>query len=384
MNDGAIGQQASREVIIIGDVGTYEAYRAAVDGALRAALAGREGMLYDLLRYHLGWVDEQGNAAAGAQVRLHYPGALALAAAEAVSGEYRRGVTAAASVELAYNFVLVHNEVQAGGIDRADNRPSIWWVWGPSQAINAGDGLHALARAALMGLSEEGLLTAAETLEALGTLDEACLALCEGQYLDLTYQEQLLVSESDYMDMAGRKSGSLAGAAARLGAVCGGADGDTAGILAQWGAKLGVARQLGQDIAELWGPAEDGFSASNALNKKKSLPLIRALQAASPAVKRELGAIYMKRVLEPEDGRRIVAILDETGAREYAAGKASELAAAASELVSGLTSGAGGPLRRPQALAMAAGWMRSGGMDVGQGDVDAGQGQGNASQGGAV
>ena len=344
-------------------------------------------MLYDLLRYHLGWVDEQGNAAAGAQVRLHYPGALALAAVEAVGGDYRRGVTAAASVELAYNFVLVHNEVQAGGIDRTDNRPSIWWVWGPSQAINAGDGLHALARATLMGLADEGLLTAAQTLDALGTLDEACLALCEGQYLDLTYQEQLLVSEADYMDMAGRKSGALAGAAARLGAQAGGADSDTAGILRQWGAKLGVARQLRQDIAELWGPAGDGFSASNALNKKKSLPLIRALQVASPAVKRELGAIYMKRVLEPEDGRRIVAILDETGARDYAAGKASELAAAASGLVSELAAGAGDRLRRPQALATAAGWMRSGGtdaggMDAGQGDADAGQG--DDGQGGAV
>lgn len=329
---------------------------------MRAAFAGREGMLYDLLRYHLGWVDEQGNAAAGARARLHYPGALALAAAEAVGGDYRRGVTAAAAVELAYNFVLAHNEVQAWGIDRSDDRPSIWWVWGPSQAINAGDGLHALARAALMGLSEEGLLTAEETLAALGTLDQACLALCEGQYLDLTYQEQLLVSEADYMDMVGRKSGALAGAAAQLGALAGGADGDTAGILRQWGEKLGIGRQLRQDIAELWGPAGDGFSASNALNKKKSLPLIRALQAAAPGAKRELGAIYMKRVLEPEDARRIVAILDETGAGEYAAGKAEELAAAASELVDGVV----GRLRRPEALAAAAGWLWSGGMDAGQ------------------
>ena len=323
-----------------------------MDAELRAAFDGRQGMLYDLLRYHLGWVDERGNPADAALTPLHHCGVMALAAADAVSGGHQPAIAAAAAVELAYNFVLVHNDVQAGRIDQRDDRPSIWWVWGPSQAINAGDGLHALARAALMRLSDVGI-PSDTVLAALRSLDQACLTLCEGQYMDLTYQDQLMVSEADYMDMIGRKSGALAGCAAQLGALAAGAPADTAAALRQWGENLGTARQIRADIADLWGISGDGFTPSNVLNKKKSLPLIHALQHSATAARRELGGIYMKRVLEPTTPPRIVAILDAAGSREYAAGKAARLLDDAASAVSS----AGIRLQQPQSLRQAAEWV---------------------------
>ncbi|MCY3692076.1 MAG: polyprenyl synthetase family protein [Chloroflexota bacterium] len=334
---------------------TYDSYRAVVDADLRAAFADRQGMLYDLLRYHLGWVDERGNPAADTPTRLHHCGVLSLAAADAVAGDHVPAAPAASAVELAYNFVLVHNDVQAGRIDQNDTRPSIWWVWGPSQAINAGDGLHALARSALMRLSDGGI-PAGTVLEALRSLDRACLTLCEGQYMDLTYQDQLMVSESDYLDMIRRKSGALAGCSARIGALAAGADDETAGALYDWGEKLGMALQVRNDITDLWGEQGDGFTASNVLNKKKSLPLIHALHHAPTTAKRELGGIYMKRVLEPSDSARIVAILDDAGSRPYAEGYVERLlgdahAAASSESVQ---------LQRPEALQQATEWIIGG------------------------
>ena len=95
--------------------------------------------------------------------------------------------------------------------------------WGPSQAINAGDGLHALARSAIMRLSETTLNTDV-TLQAIKSLDEACLSFCEGQYMDLTFQDQLLVTEGDYFSMVGKKSGALPACGGTLGAMCAGAD----------------------------------------------------------------------------------------------------------------------------------------------------------------
>jgi geranylgeranyl diphosphate synthase type I len=313
---------------------TYDAYRHAVDAELRSTFAEREGMLYDILRYHLGWVDERGNPTDATPTPIHLCGILTLGAAQAVAGDCRPAVPAAASVELVYNFVLVHNDVQAGRVDQTSNRPSIWWVWGPSQAINAGDGLHALARSVLMRLSDAGV--AAETvLAALSALDRACLTLCEGQYMDLTYQDQLMVSEADYMDMIDRKSGALAGCSARLGALSCGAQPATADALEQWGTKLGMARQVRDDIYDLWGRSGDGFTPANILNKKKSLPLIHALHHTDTAAKRELGGIYMKRVLEPGDAPRIVSILDEAGSREYSNEKIDQLLRQAREAVTG-------------------------------------------------
>ena len=315
-------------------MGTYDGYRSGVHAELRSAFDGRQGMLYDLLRYHLGWVDERGNPADDALTPLHHCGVLTMASADAVSGAHRQAVTAAAAVELAYNFVLVHNDVQAGRIDQDNDRPSIWWVWGPSQAINAGDGLHALARAMLMRMCDTG--AAAETvLAGLQALDRACLTLCEGQYMDLTYQDQLMVSEADYLDMIGRKSGALAGCSARLGALVSGAQSSTADALEQWGRNLGMARQVQEDISDLWGRSGDGFTPANILNKKKSLPLIHALQNSDTAAKRELGSIYMKRVLAPGDTPRIVGILEEAGSLEYSNSKMDELLRAARAAVMG-------------------------------------------------
>lgn len=309
-------------------------------------------MVYDLLRYHLGWVDERGNPAADSLTSLHHCGVLAMASADAVSGAHGEAVTAAAAVELAYNFVLVHNDVQAGRIDQDNNRPSIWWVWGPSQAINAGDGLHALARSVLMRMSDAG--AAAETvLAGLQALDRACLTLCEGQYMDLTYQDQLMVSEADYMDMIGRKSGALAGCAARLGSLSAGAASGAGDALEQWGRNLGMARQVREDISDLWGRAGDGFTPANILNKKKSLPLIHALQNSDTAAKRELGSIYMKRVLEPGDTPRIVAILEEAGSLEYASGKMDQLLHEARSALAGDDVA----LKHPEALDWAAQWV---------------------------
>ena len=91
------------------------------------------------------------------------------------------------------------------------------------------------------------------------------------------------------------------------------------------GIALGCGWQIARDIDDLWGDRGDGITPSNILNKKKSLPLIHALESGSVGVKRELTSIYMKRVLEPEDTGRLVEILDETGSRSVSERKAREL-----------------------------------------------------------
>ena len=306
-------------------IGRYDAWRGAVDAELRCVFSGRDGFLYDLLRYHLGWVDERGAATDG-MARLHFQGAAALAVCEALGGNFPLALPAAAGVELVHHFTLVHGEVQAG---RAEDtgRPSIWWVWGPSQAINAGDGLHALGRVAMMRLGRSEM-PPERVLRAVRSLDLACLTLCEGQYLDLEFQDQALVTEAAYLDMVNRKAGALVGCAAEAGALAAGAPLNLCDALRQAGVYLGAAWQVARDNALLWGERGDGVNASNVIGKKKSLGLIYALEHGSIAVRRELGAIYMKRVLEPADAQRMAAIVAETGGRQAAEGQARQLATA--------------------------------------------------------
>ena len=313
-------------------ISRYDEYRRGVERELSGIFEGCEGFLYNLLRYHLGWVDQQGRPQEGGPA-LHFQGALTLAACEGLGGDFRPALPAAAGVELVHHFTLVHGEVQAGRAEEPD-RPSIWWVWGPAQAINAGDGLHALGRTAMLRMSRSGA-SPERVLRAVRALDTACLRLCEGQYMDLEFQDQMMVTNAAYMEMVNRKAGALTGCAAESGALAAAASGSQAEALHKAGVNFGAAWQIACDTGQLWGERGDGVTPSNIINKKKSLPLIHALEHGSVAAKRELSAIYMKRVLEPEDARRLVAILDETGSRAVAEDKARELVGDGLAAVSG-------------------------------------------------
>ena len=297
-----------------------EAYHQAVQEELREVFSSHDGFLYDLLRYQLGWTDQRGTPE-DSPATLHFPSMLALVSCESLSGDFWPSVPAAAGIELVHNFTLVHGDVQSSRVE-AQERPSVWWLWGPSQAINAGDGLHALGRTTIMRLAQRGV-PAERVLRAVESLDRACLALCEGQYLDLDFQDQLVVTAGAYYDMIARKTGALAGCSSESGALAAGADETAVGKFREAGRRLGMAWQLSRDISELWN--RDGVAASSVLHKKKSLPLIYALDNASVAVKRELGTIFMKRVLQPEDSSRVINILEQAGARGFAEGKAAEM-----------------------------------------------------------
>ena len=296
-------------------IAKYETYRQAVEAELREVFEGREGFLYNLLRYHLGWVDQNGQPDEG-HTALHFQGAVALVTSEAMGAGFQAALPAAAGVELVHHFTLVHGEVQAGRTETVD-RPGIWWVWGPAQAINAGDGLHALGRTAMMRLGARGL-PPDKVLQAVRSLDQACLQLCEGQYMDLEFQDQMMVTSASFMDMISRKAGALAGAAAEAGALSAGAEDGQCRALHTMGVKLGSAWQIARDIDDFWGERGDAITASNIIARKKSLPVVHALEHGSVTAKRELGSIYMKRVLDPEDAARLVSLLEESGSRSAA------------------------------------------------------------------
>ncbi len=311
----------------------FEAYRSALDQELREVFSSRQGFLYDLLRYHLGWTDQRGLSEDNPRP-LNLPALPALLCCEALTGDFHPALPAAAGVDLIYNFVLVHGDVQSARPE-AQDRPSVWWVWGPAQAINAGDGLHALARITIMRLAQKGV-SPERVLQAVESLDRACLTVCEGQYLDLEFQDRMMVTSAGYFDMIARKTGALTGCSAESGALAAGADAATCAQFGDMGRKLGMAWQLGRDIADLWGPQGDGMTGGNVLNKKKSLPLIYAMESSTVATKRELGAIYSKRVLQPEDVANLLAILDQCDARRFSEEKAGELLEDAMQSVSGL------------------------------------------------
>ncbi len=283
---------------------------ALVDAELRDLMQTRQMPLYKMMTYHLGWEDQRGDGNLPLHIQRSH-GVACLAACLLAGGDVELALPAAAGVDLVDGFCQVHDDVQ-GGHPQRNGRDAVWWVWGPAQAINAGDGMHALARLAVFRLQERG--AGAETaFRAVQLLDQAGLEACEGRFQDLESQERIDLSVDAYLEMAASKTGALFSCAMKLGGLVASAGPAAMDALGEAGTKLGLATQVHEDIRELWG----SDAATEVLNKKKLLPVAYAFEKADVSVKRRLGDIYFKRVLEQDDVTALRVVLEDLGAREY-------------------------------------------------------------------
>lgn len=321
----------------------------AVESALRHLLTAPTPAiepLYGMMRYHLGWVDEQFRplqVPAGKRVRPLF----CLLACEAAGGEWRQAVPVAASLELVHNFSLIHDDVEDASPTRR-HRPTVWAVWGVPQAINAGDAMFSLARSAVHSLAALGL-PAEVILAALQRIEETSLALCEGQHLDLAFEVEHSVTLDSYMLMIAGKTAALLACASETGALIGaGMDGPHAAFR-EFGRQLGFAFQIVDDILGIWGdPAVTGKPAADDIrNRKKTLPILHALAALAARGDGRLAALLAKPELSAGDVAAAIACLEEAGAREHA----EELAARHTERALSI-------LERAAPPAQARTWLR--------------------------
>lgn len=117
----------------------------------------------------------------------------------------------------------------------------MWKVWGLAQGINTGDGMYTIAHLALHQLRDAGV-PAERTLEIIRRFDQTILRICEGQFLDLSFEGDLTIAAADYLAMISRKTAALIAAAAGLGALVGGADATSAGAMFEYGeSRAGVS-----------------------------------------------------------------------------------------------------------------------------------------------
>jgi geranylgeranyl diphosphate synthase type I len=261
------------------------------------------------MRYHHGWADEQfhlGTFDAGKRIRP----LSCLLACQAAGGDWRTALPAAAAVELVHNFSLVHDDIEDHSDERR-HRPTVWKLWGEAQAINVGDGLFIVAHQALARLSDRGVAPM-KVLTAIAAFDQACLELCQGQFLDLSFESHPLVTVDEYLTMIGGKTAALFALSTRLGAMIATDDEPTIEHYRAFGEKLGLAFQIADDILGIWGDAAiTGKSASDdILSKKKTLPVIYAFQQG-------LAELYRKPTLTEADVPAVLAVLDRCGARDY-------------------------------------------------------------------
>jgi geranylgeranyl diphosphate synthase type I len=141
--------------------------------------------------------------------------------------------------------------------------------------------------------------------------------LTEGQFLDMSFERRLSVTQDDYFRMIAGKTGALLAVAPEIGALVAGAAPATVAAYRRYGAALGLAFQLQDDFLGIWGDeSTTGKSAaSDILSKKKTLPVIYAL--AHEAVGAELTALYAGADFTESDVPAVLTLLDQAGAQPY-------------------------------------------------------------------
>jgi len=305
-------------------------YRPELDAALREVLQGGEPeLLYRMMRYHMGWEDPDGHPVESDSGKALRP-TLLLLACETLGADWRQALPAAAALELVHNFSLVHDDIQDQDRERR-HRATVWAVWDPAQAINAGDALLALAHLAAYGVAERGV-PPERALAVARTMDERTLEMVEGQCLDLSFEGRPEVSLGDYLGMVGRKTGALLDGALTIGALVATEDMHVVQAFGRCGRLLGLAFQVRDDMLGVWGAeAETGKpSGADIRRRKKSLPLVYALSAKGEERDR-VAAIFGQAEMSDRDVEEIIEDLDALGAPEYcrslaAAKKAEALA----------------------------------------------------------
>ncbi|MFN9278548.1 MAG: polyprenyl synthetase family protein [Betaproteobacteria bacterium] len=194
---------------------------------------------------------------------------LVLAAAQAVQGQGEASMRAAVAVELIHAYSLIHDDMPCMDNDvLRRGKPTVHVQFGQAQAMLAGDAMQALAFEVLT--PDEGVDPLVQArLCALLARAAGHSGMAGGQAIDLASVGKPL-DEQTLRDMHRRKTGALLQASVLLGAACGPCDTRALRALTEFGASIGLAFQVVDDVLDVTQASEVlGKTAGKDLEQNK-------------------------------------------------------------------------------------------------------------------
>ena len=241
---------------------------------------------------------------------------LVVLSSEAVGGTAEVALKTAAAVELIHTFSLIHDDI----MDKDEMRrgkPSVHVLWGEPMAILAGDTLFSKAFETVLETPIDNI-SYERVLNALKTVVDACIKICEGQASDMCFEGNFEVNEGEYMNMIYKKTGALIAAATRSGAIIGGGNPVEVETLAEYGRLIGLAFQIQDDYLDVVSEEEDLGKpvGSDIVEGKMTLMVVHALSNASVKDKEELISILKDN--GDTDVGRAIELFEKYGSINYA------------------------------------------------------------------
>lgn len=209
--------------------------------------------------------------------------ALLLMGCDAFGGDIYQAINPAIAIEVFHNFTLMHDDIMDNAPLRR-GKTTVHEKWNSSVGILSGDAMLVEGYKLMMQVNEKVLRPVLEIF------NDTAIAVCEGQQLDMNFEQLKEVKITAYINMIRLKTAVVLGGALKIGALIAGSNQQDAELIYAFGEDLGIAFQLQDDILDVYGdPEKFGKQVGgDILSNKKTYLLIKALETANQEQLQEL------------------------------------------------------------------------------------------------
>lgn len=242
-------------------------------------------------------------------------------------GDVKSILQPATGIEVYHNYTLLHDDL----MDRADMRrgkATVHKVWNDNVAILSGDAMLVLAYQFMAQCASEKLK------DVMDLFSQTALEICEGQQLDMEFEQRKDVKEDEYIEMIRLKTSVLLAASLKIGAILGGASKEDADALYDFGVNLGLAFQLKDDLLDVYGdPLRFGKNiGGDILCNKKTYLVIKAFEHANTDQEALLNDWFTRETFDPQEKiAAVTRLYNEIGVKALCENRIVEYSKRASE-----------------------------------------------------
>lgn len=208
---------------------------------------------------------------------------ITIMACDLFGGDLQKAIKPGLAIEYFHNFTLMHDDIMDSAPLRR-GKTTVHEQFSINRAILSGDALL------IKSYQYFEDLDAPTFKKVVQLFSQTALSLCEGQQYDLNFEKQKIVTEYEYMKMILYKTGVLAAASFKIGAIIAGTSDEDAENIYNFGKHLGIAFQLKDDLLDVYGDQSKVGKkhAGDVFENKKTILFLKALEKANPEQTEEL------------------------------------------------------------------------------------------------
>jgi geranylgeranyl diphosphate synthase type II len=239
---------------------------------------------------------------------------LTLMACEMMNGSIEEALPAAYAIEIFHNFSLIHDDIMDCAPLRR-GKETVHTKYDVNTGILSGDAMLIYAYQYLAKY-QDALVPA-----MVRNFTETSILVCEGQQLDMDFEQRSDVDIPEYIEMITNKTAVLLAEALRMGALVAGASDHALQHFYDFGRNVGIAFQMQDDILDTYGENHKvgKQKGGDIIQGKKTYLYLKALELSTADQRTYLESLYEDQEMDKQEKvTKVMEIFDELHVRVYA------------------------------------------------------------------